>query len=62
MAAFFSGVLFGALFIAAVFVLVFTRSRAPKREPVEWDEEFFETDPAPPAVTKITINKRQYSL
>lgn len=62
MAAFLSGVLFGALFIAAVFVLVFTRARAPRHEPVEWDEEFFETDPAPPAVTKIMISKRQYTL
>lgn len=62
MAAFLSGVLFGALFIAAIFVLVVTRARLPKREPVEWDEEFFETDPAPPAVTKIMISKRQYTL
>lgn len=62
MSAFIAGVIFGALFISAVFVLVFTRTRAPRREPVEWDEEFFETDPAPPAVTKIMISKRQYTL
>lgn len=60
MAAFFSGVLFGALLVAAVFVLVFTRTRATKREPVEWTSEFHE--PPPIVTTRVLIRERELKI
>lgn len=58
MSAFFSGVIFGALLIAAAFTAYFTRSRAPKRAVIEWTEKAYE----PPVTTRILIKERDLQL
>lgn len=62
MSAFIAGVIFGALLIGSVIMLFISRSRAPRREPVEWQEDYFEDEPKPLVQTKIKSNKREYIL
>lgn len=60
MTPFIAGTIFGALFMGSVFTLFLTRARRPRRDPIDWTPEFHE--PPPPAVTRLTINKRSYTL
>lgn len=61
MSAFIAGIIFGALFMGAVFVLFATRSQRPrrKREPAEWNVEFHEP---PPVKTRMIIQERTIDL
>lgn len=58
MTPFFAGVIFGSLFAGSVFTLFITRARRPEREITDWTEKAYE----PPVATKITVNKRTFSL
>lgn len=58
MNAFIAGVVFGALFMGAVFTLIITRMRKPKREIIDWTEKAYE----PPVATKLLIKERTFEL
>lgn len=61
MTAFISGIIFGLLLAGSVCVIIATRTRRPRREPVEWMPEFHEPQ-APPVTTRIIKSKRTFDL
>ncbi len=64
MSAFFAGVIFGAILIGSVFVAYITNfrpQRRRRRDPADWNVEFFEPE-KPPVQTTVTIKKREYTL
>lgn len=59
MNAFFAGIVFGALFMGAIFVVFITKARSPRRDIAEWREDTYQQ---PPVVTRILIKERNLEL
>lgn len=59
MNAFFAGIVFGALFMGAIFVVFITKARSPRRDIAEWREDTYQQ---PPVTTRILIKERNLEL
>lgn len=59
MNAFFAGIVFGALFMGAIFVVFITKARSPRRDIAEWREDTYQQ---PPVTTRIVNRHRSIEL
>lgn len=59
MNAFAAGIVFGALFMGAIFVIFITKARSPRREIAEWREETYQK---PTVTTRIVNRHREIEL
>ena len=59
MNAFFAGIVFGALFMGAIFVVFITKARSPRRDIAEWREDSYQQSPV---TTRILIKERNLEL